>query len=977
MLKRLIEVALPLKEVSEQSAREKSIRHGHISTLHIWWARRPLAACRAVVFASLIPDPDDAECPETFCKLVMETLSRDEFKAKNGEGSTVEDTPRNRCLEFIKHLVKWENTTNSEYLEPARKLIAAAHKFLHPDAESDTPKVLDPFAGGGAIPLEALRLGCEAHAIDLNPVAHLIELCTLVYPQKYGQPDNRPVPDYIKRLIAHNRNKRKAKGEKGLFDADEAEAAVADECIPDVQITEAEYRRNPLASDVKYWGHWVLAGARREIGDFYANDRDGSVPVAYLWAKSVQCTNPACRGQIPLFRSLWLSKKRGRRTALRMVLNEQRKTCRFEVVPGDQIDFNPDEVTVQDGKAKCPFCQTVLDNSILRAEAANGRLTQQLMAVVVDSADSSRQTFRKATEGDVSLAARASDELRARLADGVVAVPSEQIPPDRPAPNARGLSGVVRYGFAEFGELFSPRQLLSLTTFAWLIRGIASKLSSYHESGYADAVATVIGVNFGRAPDHWSMFCPWNPSGPKAQHAFGRQALPMVWDYAETNPFGGSVGDWSSSINWNAVNSVVAAAQAAVNPASCQRGSAIRLALEDGTIDAVVTDPPYYESVPYADLSDFFYVWLRRVLDELHPDVCRTPLTPKAEELIAYYGSGKRRVQKTPDWYESKMQDAFREMRRVVANTGVASVMFAHKTTSAWESIIRAMMSAGLFVTASWPIHTEMKTRMVAMSSAALASSVTLVCRKRPERAGSGLWDDVRQELKTVAQERLDFFWKQGIRGADFFISAIGPALSVFGKYERVTKLSGEEVTVGQFLNEVRGLVTNYALARILKTTQTGTIDPESRFYVVWKWSYLDAKVPADESFKLAQALGLSTESLWDKTGMLEKSGVNVQATPVAKRAKIKNLGEPTADSASASLIDVLHRMCAFREKGDTDGMAQFLGRSGHANNHSLWLVAQAISEILPDGDKEKQLMQGLLNQKEGLEEAARQGRLF
>jgi putative DNA methylase len=270
-----------------------------------------------------------------------------------------------------------------------------------------------------------------------------------------------------------------------------------------------------------------------------------------------------------------------------------------------------------------------------------------------------------------------------------------------------------------------------------------------------------------------------------------------------------------------------------------------------------------------------------------------------------------------------------------------------------------------------------MKTRMVAMSSAALASSVTLVCRKRPERAGSGLWDDVRQELKTVAQERLDFFWKQGIRGADFFISAIGPALSVFGKYERVTKLSGEEVTVGQFLNEVRGLVTNYALARILKTTQTGTIDPESRFYVVWKWSYLDAKVPADESFKLAQALGLSTESLWDKTGMLEKSGVNVQATPVAKRAKIKNLGEPTADSASASLIDVLHRMCAFREKGDTDGMAQFLGRSGHANNHSLWLVAQAISEILPDGDKEKQLMQGLLNQKEGLEEAARQGRLF
>jgi len=266
---------------------------------------------------------------------------------------------------------------------------------------------------------------------------------------------------------------------------------------------------------------------------------------------------------------------------------------------------------------------------------------------------------------------------------------------------------------------------------------------------------------------------------------------------------------------------------------------------------------------------------------------------------------------------------------------------------------------------------------MRAQGSAALASSVTLVCRKRGSEAGFGLWDDVRQELKNVAQERLDFFWKQGIRGADFFISAIGPALSVFGKYGRVTKLSGEEVTVGQFLDEVRSLVTNYALTKILKTSQTGTIDPESRFYVVWKWSYSDARVPADESFKLAQALGMDTNLLWDKTGVLEKSGENVQAMPISKRTKIKNLREPSATGAPASLIDVLHRMCAFREKGDAQGMAQFLNRSGHANNHSLWLIAQAVSEILPDGDKEKQLMQGLLNQKEGLVEATRQGELF
>ena len=227
MLKRLIEVALPLKEVSEQSAREKSIRHGHISTLHIWWARRPLAACRAAVFASLIPDPDDPECPQDFRELVGDLLGPGDkpehmgkWLPKNVDGAPIEDTPRNRCLEFIKHLVKWENSNNPEYIEPARKLIAAAHKFLHPVSQGDTPKVLDPFAGGGTIPLEALRLGCEAHAVDLNPVAHLIELCTLVYPQKYGQPDSRPLPEHIKRLIAHNRGKKRAKGERGLFDDD-------------------------------------------------------------------------------------------------------------------------------------------------------------------------------------------------------------------------------------------------------------------------------------------------------------------------------------------------------------------------------------------------------------------------------------------------------------------------------------------------------------------------------------------------------------------------------------------------------------------------------------------------------------------------------------------------------------------------------------------------------------------------------------
>jgi adenine-specific DNA methylase len=323
------------------------------------------------------------------------------------------------------------------------------------------------------------------------------------------------------------------------------------------------------------------------------------------------------------------------------------------------------------------------------------------------------------------------------------------------------------------------------------------------------------------------------------------------------------------------------------------------------------------------------------------------------------------------------MKAAFSEMVRVLTPSGIAGVMFAHKTTAAWDALIQGLNEAGLHITSTWPIHTEKVGRLRAIDSASLASSVLLVCRKRTEKAGDGLWDDLRKRLQAVSKERLDFFWSEGIRGADFFISAIGPALSVFGKCERVIKLSGEEVTVGQFLDEVRGIVTGYALTKILKTTHTATIDHESRFYVVWKWSYADAKVPADEAFKLAQALGMDTNVMWDRTGVLEKSGENVQAVSVEKRKKIKDLGERSPTGTPASLIDVLHRLCAFREKGDTQGMAEFLARSGQGQNSALWLVAQAISEILPDGDKEKQLMQGLLNQREGLIEATRQGELF
>ncbi|MBI2806088.1 MAG: DUF1156 domain-containing protein [Planctomycetes bacterium] len=968
MLKRLIEVALPLKEVSEQSSREKSIRHGHISTLHIWWARRPLAACRAVVFASLIPDPDDPECPESFRSLVSELLNENEFKPKNGEGSATEDTPRNRCLEYIKHLVKWENSNKSHYIEPARKLIAAAHRILHPNVEGDIPKVLDPFSGGGAIPLEALRLGCEAQAIDLNPVAHLIQLCTLVYPQKYGKANSRPLPAYIKRLIAHNKAQRRAKGQEAanLFgEGDSVEAS--DDLVPEVEITEAEYLKNPLAADVRYWGQWVLEKARSEIGKFYPPDSDGNVPVAYLWARTVKCPNPSCNATIPLVRQLWLANMPRSKAAIRMVLNQDSRTFHFQVESGKEkvFDFDPEAGTMRRGQAECPFCGTVANSKYLQEKGHAKEINQTLMAVVTAKHGRTGKVYRAANEQDTAMFAQATANLRQYKANnGDDCVPQEPLKP------WSGVFNAPLFGLTTWGSLYNDRQALV----ACVLAKIINEAPLPKDQEYTTPLRTYLAFCLSRILDRNCTLCTWQSTGEKIGHVFGRQALPMVWDYVECNPFGMASGNWVDAVDW-----VVRVIEqlAFGEPGTVRQASAGRLPIEEATISTIMTDPPYYDAVPYSELSDFFYVWLKRVLAPTYQSLFSTLLTPKADEMVSHLGTSYPGKRKTAQDYEQSMLKAFSEMARVLAEGGVVGVMFAHKTTSAWETLIGGLLKSGLFVTSSWPLHTERTSRLRAMDSAALASSILIVCRKVSSQTHDGLWDDVRKELNEVAKERLGFFWSQGIRGADFFISAIGPALSVFGKYQRVTKLSGEEVTVGKFLDEVRGLVTSFALNKIMKTTHTANIDPDTQFYVIWKWSYGEAKVPADESFKLAQALGMDTETMWDRTGILEKAGENVLAVPVAKRMKIKDLGEPNADTTPASLIDVLHRLCVFREKNDTEGMTAFLGRSGQGRNSNLWLVAQAVSEILPDGDKEKQLMQGLLNQRDQLESAGRQGKLF
>jgi putative DNA methylase len=914
--RRLIELSIPLDAISAQSAREKSIRHGHISTLHIWWARRPLAACRAAVFAALVDAPED-------------------------------DAERERLERLIATIVDWDQVKggNSPAIEEARRIVREQWG-------DETPRVLDVFAGGGAIPLEALRLGCEAHALELNPVAYLILLCTLVYPQRYADgvpgPAQPPEQPHLPEMGPQARQLRME--------------------------LEQQAGKRTLASDVERWGRWVLEEARKEIGQFY-EDPEGGTVVAYLWARTAHCPNPACGAEMPLVRQWWLARRgKRKRAALKPIVDRERNEVAFEIVQGDEIDFDPAEGTIRRGSVTCLFCGQTADADYLRSEGKAGRLGQMPLAVVLTKPGELGKAYRPVTEADrrnYAAAEATLERLMAEADDGLSPVPDEPLP----KPGTLGFR-VNLYGFKRWGQLFNARQALALVTFTRKVRAVYDQmLAEVDDQEYARAVATCLVLVVDRLADYNTTICTWHNPGEKMGHTFTRQALPMAWDYCELNPFSGSTGDWSGAIDW-VVRAIEHCAEANGEPAGVRQGTATRLPHPDAYFHAVITDPPYYDAVPYADLSDFFYVWLKRTVGDLYPAIFRTPLTPKSAEIIQEPSRHGKDQGKAKSFYEAQMTATFREAARVLRLDGTFVVVFAHKTTAAWETLVSSLLKADLVVTASWPLHTEMAARLRARESAALASSIFLVCRKRAE-AREGYFSEVRQELQERIQERLEFFWEQGIRGADFFISAIGPAVEVFGRYTAVRRLSGEQVTVSELLDLVQEIVADYALARILHDGHVGHVDPATRFYVLWRWAYGAARVHFDDARKLAQAQGAEVDRLMARLRLLKKRGENIELLGPRQRAKAEHLGEAGPGGQPAPLIDVLHRAALLWNQGDRSGLAEFLSRSGYARDETFWVVAQALSEILPEGDKEKQMLQGLLGSRERVVTEARQERLW
>lgn len=902
--RRLIEDFLPIREISQVSAREKSIRQGHICTLHLWWARRPLVACRAAVYASLVPAPpeQDREQKSSFIQGLCKYPARPDL-----------------VREAIKDIYQAQAERLSQEL--GKKITAEDIA----ESRAPKPKVLDMFAGGGSIPLEVLRLGGEAYALELNPVAHIIELATLVYPQKFGR---------------------------------------------------------KLVEEVAKWGKWVIEKARQEIGDLYQPIPDPRgygclTPVAYLWTRTVKCKNPGCGAIVPLVRQTWLCKKSGKYIALKVSPDRETKRPRFGVVQPPakneeeaikQFGFDPGKFS-RGGNASCVFCGTVATSDYVKKEGQAQRIDKQLIAVVCTKERQKGKTYLSPTELPQDLIPE-EREIWHRIAslcqETGLSVPEEVIAPHHE-------QRCIVYGYTKFSDIFTPRQLFALLTFTKWVRLAQEEM---RKEGYEEELARGVCSNLGaissRLADYSSSLCVWHTSKVLVAHTFSRQAIPMVWDFAEVNPFGDSSGNIGGALDW--VLGVIKELGNIRTSADVIRASATELPYPDNFFDAVVTDPPYYDNISYAALSDFFYVWLKRSIGHLYPEHFSAELTPKKKEIVA---DAKRQggKEKAKQFYEEMMFQSLKEGWRVLKPDCPLVMVYAHKTTAGWSTLVESLRKVGFVIQEAWPLMTEQPERLRAQGSSALASSIFLVAGKR-ERGKVGSYErEVYPQLEHIVKERVNTLFSQGITGADLVIACVGTGLKAFTQFEKVERDNGEEVTSEEFLHTVEGLVLETILEKLFGIPRKGVseVDGLTRFYVLWRYTYGRAEVDSGEAIVFAYPQGVELDGpLGLSSGrnpLLEKDGDKYRLRDFSERGEDEKLGI----GGNSATIDVLHRLLWLLEH-QAYQITEFLGQA-LPKMELVKLTAQALEgaslsgskELIPTTPDEKSLLSRLLRNWENL----------
>lgn len=817
--KKLIEVALPLEKINNESAREKNIRYGHPSTLHLWWARRPLAAARAVIWASLVDDPSSH--PEMF--------PTEEEQNKE----------RQRLFRILENLVVWENSTDEKILNQAKKEI---EKYT----DGKEIALLDPFAGGGAIPLEAQRLGLEVYAHDLNPVAVMINKAMIEIPSLFA--GSRAVNEEAHNIIGY---------ENGLS------GALA------------------LANDVEYYGQMLKNEAYKRIGRFYPKVEvpkkmggGKATVIAWIWARTVKCPNPACGETVPLMNSFWLSKKKGKEAYLKPIIHSGK--IRFEVVDGVPSKRDIDQVNVgtkymnENGKGKnatfcCPFCHAgIVNGEYADAQAEKGLMGEIPVAIVAEG--NRRQLYFSVDNLEFSVL---KEEINNYYeAYGIDEKVSHDECRGTFASNAQGR----HYGMYQFKDYFTKRQLITLSTFCDIAKELQNKIEEdaikagmpndhipLNQGGhgalaYGQSISVYLAFAIDRQTDLLSSMATWINSIGAIRNTFARQGIAMSWDYAEVNPFSQSAGCFDNMLGWiiKCLKELPASGKAHVEQFDAQSDAQLRNIM-------ISTDPPYYDNICYSDLSDYFYVWMRQTLQNTFPGLFSTMLVPKGEELIANPYRFDGDSGKAKDFFENGMLNTCKLLYKYTTDDIPITIYYAYKegeSSGGWETMLSAIINAGLRITGTWPMRTEREVRTVASNANALASSIVLVCRRRdvdaPQVTRRNFVNALRRELKPALQK----LQKSNIAPVDLAQSSIGPGMGVFSQYKCVLESDGTKMTVGSALQ-----VINQELDLFLNE-QDGTLDKESRFCVDLYTQYAFNNVKYGDADTLARAKNTSVAAM-------------------------------------------------------------------------------------------------------------------